>query len=305
MRDDELSGEEGSDDDEAQRQASESEEEDEFAGETADETRLRLAKKYLDAVKQETETAKDEGDDAFTFNEDAIAHRLQQDVAEAKGRQYRLVADKVVAALPSAGEHRFLRGHKLAVTAVALSGDDSLCFSASKDGQVYQWDVEAGSKTRILPTESKHGPPVHALAASQDGKYLAMGGKDCLVHVYDVRQRSVATSFKGHRDAVSCLAFRRGTHQLFSGSLDRTIKVWNLDEMCYVESLFGHQDQITCLDALMRERCVSSGRARTNRLWKIVEESHLILRGHTASIDCVAMSSEEWFCAGSQVNPEP
>jgi len=199
MRDDELSGEEGSDDDErAQAAASDSEEEDEFAGETVDETRLRLAKKYLDVVKQET-AAVEEDDDAMTFNQDAIAHRLREDVAETKGKQYRLVADKVAAALPSAGEHRFLRGHKLPVTAVALSGDDSICFSASKDGQVFQWDVESGAKSRIAPTETKHGPPVHALAASHDGKYLAMGGKDCLVHIYDIRQRSIATSFKGHR----------------------------------------------------------------------------------------------------------
>jgi ribosomal RNA-processing protein 9 len=302
MRDDELSGEEWSDDDEVQGQKvqSESEDEDQFAEETVDETRLRLAKKYLETVKHETQTAEDEGDDAFTFNQDAIAHRLQQDVSEAKGRQYRRVADKVAAALPTAGEPRFLRGHKLAVTAVALSGDDSLCFSASKDGQVLQWDVESGAKSRIFPLEEKHGPTVHALAASQDGKFVAIGGKDCLVHVYDVRQRSIATSFKGHRDAVSCLAFRRGTHQLFSGSLDRTIKSWNLDEMCYVESLFGHQDQITGLCSLMRERCISSSRDRTNRLWKIVEESHLILRGHTASIDCVAMSTEDLYCSGSQ-----
>ena len=61
MRDEELSGEEGSeDDDRALAAASESEDEDEFANETVDEARLRLAKKYLDTVKQETEAAEDE-----------------------------------------------------------------------------------------------------------------------------------------------------------------------------------------------------------------------------------------------------
>ena len=32
-------------------------------------------------------------------------------------------------------------------------------------------------------------------------------------------------SFPGHKDAVSGLAFREGTHELFSASLDRTVKV--------------------------------------------------------------------------------
>ena len=60
MRDDELSEEEGSDDSNNQKSASESEDEEEFADETVDETRLRLAKKYLDTVKQETAAAEDE-----------------------------------------------------------------------------------------------------------------------------------------------------------------------------------------------------------------------------------------------------
>ena len=48
-------------------------------------------------------------------------------------------------------------------------------------------------------------------------------------------------SFPGHRDAVTALAFREGTHQLFSGSYDRTVKMWSLDDRAYMDSLFGHQ----------------------------------------------------------------
>ena len=56
-----------------------------------------------------------------------------------------------------------------------------------------QWDTDSGAKTRVFPTDTKHGPPIHALAASKDGKYLAMGGKDTLVHIYDIRQRRQGT----------------------------------------------------------------------------------------------------------------
>jgi len=140
---------------------------------------------------------------------------------------------------------------------------------------------------------------VASLAVSSDGKFLAFGGKDKLVHVWDVRGGTLASSFKGHRDTISCLAFQRGTHELFSGSHDRTIKVWNLDEMCYVETLFGHQAEITGISSLAKERCVSVSRDRSLRLWKVVEESQLIFRGHSASIDCCAMSTEDWFVAGA------
>ena len=48
-------------------------------------------------------------------------------------------------------------------------------------------------------------------------------------------------SYPGHRDTISGLAFREGTHELYSGSLDRGIKLWSLDDMAYVDTLFGHQ----------------------------------------------------------------
>lgn len=41
------------------------------------------------------------------------------------------------------------RGHKLSVTALALSSDDGTAWSASKDGKIFQWDVETGKRTQL------------------------------------------------------------------------------------------------------------------------------------------------------------
>ncbi len=110
-------------------------------------------------------------DDRDTYNQDAIAHRLQQEVAEARGRHYRPVADALAARGAAAVTARLLRGHKLPITAVALAGDDKMLFSSSKDGSVLQWDVEAGSKSRIFPAAAKFGKPIYALAACTDGRF--------------------------------------------------------------------------------------------------------------------------------------
>lgn len=65
-----------------------------------------------------------------------------------------------------------------------------------------------------------------------------------------------------------------------SCSSDKTVKVWNLDEMMYVETLFGHMSAVTSIDALTRDRAITAGgRDNTVRIWKIPEESHLILNG--------------------------
>jgi len=82
---------------------------------------------------------------------------------------------------------------------------------------------------------------------------------------------------------------------------DRTQRLWKIVEESHL-ILRGHTASIDrwCVYVCVYV-CLCLRRDRTQRLWKIVEESHLILRGHTASIDCVAMSTEDWFCGGSQV----
>jgi ribosomal RNA-processing protein 9 len=144
---------------------------------------------------------------------------------------------------------------------------------------------------------------------------VVTGGKDKKIVVWDASTLKPLRVFNQHRDAVTGLAFRRGTNQLYSSSKDRTIKVWSLDELAYIETLFGHQDQVVDVAALAQERCISVGaRDRTARLWKVVEETQLVFRGgggekkskhgnplkpQEGSIDRVAMIDEEMFVTGS------
>lgn len=52
------------------------------------------------------------------------------------------------------------------------------------------------------------------------------------------------------------------------------------------------------ISSLLKERCVTAGRDRTVRLWKVAEESQLVFRGHTQSIDTVCNLTEELLAAG-------
>jgi len=68
----------------------------------------------------------------------------------------------------------------------------------------------------------------------------------------------------------------------------------------FLHNRFGHQEPIQAIDALMRERCVTAGgRDGSIRLWKIVEESHLMFTGHkyvTHHFFCQRFSIEFiWF----------
>ncbi|QUC20709.1 uncharacterized protein UV8b_04950 [Ustilaginoidea virens] len=326
--DDEGSGDESSDDDQH---------------ETAAEKRLRLAERYLDNVKEHVDEA---GFDAADIDRDLIAERLQEDVAEAKGRVYRQLAAQLAL---SRASQTFFRTNTSSVTSVAACAP--YFYTATKDLALHKWKVQELPRhqfprtTRRKPARpdapprkrpqlqawvrgsrskgkdgnyKRHTGQILTVAASPDGRFVVTGGEDRKLIVYDAATLQPIKVLTHHRDAVTALAFRRGTNQLYSASRDRTVKVWSLDELTYVETLFGHQDHVVDIGALAQERCVSVGaRDRTARLWKVVEESQLVFRGggsdrknapagvdprsllHEGSMDRVAMIDDDLFVTGS------
>ncbi|XP_070700681.1 U3 small nucleolar RNA-interacting protein 2 isoform X1 [Pempheris klunzingeri] len=270
--------------------------------ETPQEKKLRLAKRYLDQLRQEEDNKAEED----SFETDLIAGRLQEEVLEQKGKLQRLIAKDLIAPDPS--EIRVLRGHKLPITCLVITSDDKYIFSAAKDCSIIKWDAESGKKLHTIPggrkgTEDRHvGHTTHILcmAISSDGKYLATGDMNKLIMIWEAETCKHLYKFTGHKGPVSGLSFRKGTHDLYSASHDRSVKVWNVDENAYVETLFGHQDAITGLDSLSRECCVTAGgRDRSVRVWKIAEESQLVFHGHEGSIDCVQLINEEHMITGA------
>lgn len=127
---------------------------------------------------------------------------------------------------------------QLSPTCVALTSDDTVAFTGGKDSCVVRWDLETGKKVvfpgmrtsasasrarrrarrnnssepQALDGSMAHSDTVLAVAASSDGRLVATAGLDRTIVVWDVRTSTVAETFTGHRDAVSCLAFRRNTH---------------------------------------------------------------------------------------------
>ncbi|KAJ1329420.1 ribosomal RNA-processing protein 9 [Microdochium nivale] len=311
-------------------------------GETAAEKRLRLAERYLDNVRQEVDHV---GFDAADLDRDMIAERLQEDVAESKGKVYRQLAHRLAFEEAS---HSLFRANTFTTTSVATCAPHA--YTVSKDRTLIKWKLQdlphkqwpqttkkkqkkpdappkrkpeklAMTRGQISKAKDKdykgHTDDILSVVASQDGKFVVTAGADNRLIVHDAKTLKPLRVFSHHRDAVTALAFRRGTNQLYSASKDRTVKVWSLDELAYIETLFGHQDQVVDIDSLAQERCLSVGsRDRTARLWKVVEETQLVFRGgaidrknrpdvdprslaHEGSIDRVSMIDEELFVTGS------
>lgn len=278
------------------------------------------------------------GFDAADIDRDIIADRLRESVAEEKGKIYRKLASQYSFTTASAALFRMDTGPTTAIAAC-----NPYIYTVTKDTHLIKWALPpyppppatgnftpAKKPKRLLFSRGGkkqdsefqgHVDHILCVAASQDGKFVATGGKDSRLVIWDAGTLKVLKVFKHHRAAINGLVFRRGTNQLYSCSSDRTVKLWSLDELAYVETLFGHQDEVIGIAALNAERCVTVGaRDRTARLWKIVDETQLVFRGgggtggesrkpkkdkngvdryEEGSIDCVAMIDDEYFITGS------
>ncbi|KAK5684631.1 pre-rRNA processing protein [Elasticomyces elasticus] len=286
--------------------------------------RIRLAEQYL--ANTQREVLVEEGFDAVDVDQENLrrrmGERLKEDSAEGKGKLYRWIANDLDW---SRAEQRTQKMAGLSVTGVAIQGGNA--YTVSKDGALSKWELPAretpmqdGKQVGRLRTKPKrvaytrgarakknerdylhHVGAILCVAASQDGKFVATGGLDKRIVIWDAATLKPLKVFTQHRDSVSSLAFRRGTNQLFSASRDRTVKIWSLDELAYVETLFGHQDEVVDVDALGAEKCVTVGaRDRTARQWKVVEESQLVFRGGGAGSKSKSKDKDNRSTASSE-----
>lgn len=262
------------------------------------------------------------GFDAEDVDREIIAARLKEGVAEQKGRIYRRLASNYNFSDPISANFAF---NGKTTTGIAVCAP--YFYTVSKGKSLVKWEIPTPREDGTMPKpkivakawgKSKdnvetegHVREILCVAASSSGKFVATGGKDNRLVVWDAETLKPLKVFKQHRGSVTGLVFRRNTNQLYSCSSDRTCKVWSLDELAYLETLFGHQDEVLDITALAAERCVTVGaRDRTARLWKIVDETQLVFRGGgeskkrqvgfvEGSMDCVTMIDEEHFVTGS------
>jgi WD40 repeat protein len=114
----------------------------------------------------------------------------------------------------------FWRGHKAAVTALALAAADSVLISASLDGTARCWGTATGACFAVL-TSCQAAPPAPLRVLACDGGTVLTGGDDSVLRVWScpspggagqvsTGEGCLVRELRGHAGPITCLAVAVG-----------------------------------------------------------------------------------------------
>jgi WD40 repeat protein/Flp pilus assembly protein TadD len=193
---------------------------------------------------------------------------------------------------------------------VAFSPDGSRLASASgflglrEAEQVQVWEVATGRLAlthqglTAAPAGAVIDPDRVGVAFSPDGKYVASGGADGAVRVWDAAGVKPVRTLAGHQKQVYGVAFSPDGRRLASGGEDGTVRVWDVTSGKELISLRGHTHLVYGVAFSPDGRRLASGGGDNQgpgeaKVWDVREGREVFdLRGHTGQVNGVAFSPD-------------
>ena len=176
---------------------------------------------------------------------------------------------------------RTLKGHKDDVHALSFFPDGRRVLSASQDGTLKVWDLDAGTLLQSFGNEAANYS-LFAAAVAPDGHRIAGAGSKGNIYIWDTLKPSDAPFViaGAHKSDINALAFSTDGEQLASGGNDLTVKLWKSATGELVRAFTGHENQITTLaispDGL---QVLSSSYDESTRLWRVADGYSIALVG--------------------------
>lgn len=198
-------------------------------------------------------------------------------------------------------------GHSGDVTAVAFNNKQSDSFhvllSIGADDNFRMWDVQSAltsGRSEMTPKAAineAHQGAVHCLAVAPNDQFIATGGKDKNVNVWNMNGKKIFKEavMKGHRRGVTGVAFSPTDRVLASSSNDGSVRLWSLVSFSCVKTLQSDKVGVLQLHFFNKGTQLVTGNAEgVLRFWALAaSEVVTTLESHSEKVWALAAVETE------------
>ncbi|XP_052232540.1 protein FAN-like isoform X2 [Dreissena polymorpha] len=152
--------------------------------------------------------------------------------------------------------------HENGVTVMALSEPAQRLVSATRDGQVYVWDLATYALHNVFHV---HAGTIAALDIIVDKDQIVTCGEDKYLRVLDL-ESGTEIFVKDMKQTVLCLGLSSSTVLL--GLETGKVQVWDMEKACQIHEIKAHNGPVTCLHVSADSSVVTGGEDRSVCLWR-------------------------------------
>ncbi|MGW4597040.1 NB-ARC domain-containing protein, partial [Streptomyces sp. NPDC004457] len=179
---------------------------------------------------------------------------------------------------------------------VAAHAEQAICPRLSN-----LWPLPDQPQPSLLRTLTGHAGPVFSVAISPDGTWLATGGNDRSMRIWDPTTGTETTTLTGHTGPLHSVAVSPDGTWLAAAGSDGSVRIWDPTTATETTTLTGHTDWVFSV-AISPDGTwlATGGRDGSVRIWDPTTGTETTtLTGHTDSVEAVAISPDgTWLATG-------
>ena len=172
--------------------------------------------------------------------------------------------------------NRKFSGHTSTVTGIEFSADNTVLYSAGGfDKRIGIWDLRnlndiTDQRNRHIRWLEGHKDSIRCIALSPNQKFLASGGYEKEIYLWDVARNDVVSKFSGHGDSVRAATFSHDGEMLVSGGDDKYVIAWDVASKQEIGRVHAKVDKIESISlASDTSQMIVSGNNGKSTRWKL------------------------------------